>query len=89
MALGADTSNVRGLVLRQVAIITVVGTVIGVASALALGRVGESLLFQMSARDPLVYAGAVVSLIAVALCAGLMPAQRAARIDPMKALRYE
>ena len=57
--------------------------------ALALGRAAESLLFQMSARDPMVFAGATIVLIAVALCAGLIPAQRAARVDPMTALRYE
>ena len=89
MALGADAANVRRLVLRQVGLMTCVGAVIGLASALALGRAAESLLFQMSARDPIVFAGATVVLIAVALCAGLIPAQRAARVDPMTALRYE
>jgi predicted permease len=89
MALGADAANVRRLVLRQVGLMTCVGSVIGLASALALGRAAESLLFQMTARDPVVFAGATVVLIAVALCAGLIPAQRAARVDPMTALRYE
>lgn len=89
MALGADTSNVRGLVMRQVAIMTVVGGAIGVAAALATGQIAESLLFEMNARDPFVYTGAVVALTVVSLCAGLMPAQRAAHVDPMRALRYE
>jgi putative ABC transport system permease protein len=89
MALGADTSHVRRLVLRQVAIMTLVGGVIGIASASALGRVAESLLFQMSARDPLIFTIATASLVLVAFGAGLLPAQRAARVNPMQALRYE
>jgi predicted permease len=89
MALGADAANVRRLVLRQVGLMTCVGAAIGLASALALGRAAESLLFQMSPRDPIVFAGATIVLIGVALCAGLIPAQRAARVDPMTALRYE
>jgi predicted permease len=89
MALGADAANVRRLVLRQIGLMTCVGAAIGLASAFALGRAAESLLFQMSARDPFVFAGATIVLIAVALCAGLIPAQRAARVDPMTALRYE
>jgi predicted permease len=89
MALGADAANVRRLVLRQVGLMTCVGAAIGLASALALGRAAESLLFQMSARDPMVFGVATIVLVAVALCAGLIPAQRAARVDPMTALRYE
>ena len=77
MALGADAANVRRLVLRQVGLMTCIGAAIGLASALALGRAAESLLFQMSARDPFVFAVATVLLIVVALCAGLIPAQRA------------
>ena len=89
MALGADSANVRRLVLRQVGVMTVIGAGIGVASAFALGRVAESLLFRMDARDPMVFASATIALAAIALCAGLIPAQRAARVDPMTALRYE
>jgi predicted permease len=89
MALGADAANVRRLVLRQVGLMTCVGAAIGLGSALALGRAAESLLFEMSARDPMVFAAATAILIAVALCAGLIPAHRAARVDPMTALRYE
>jgi len=89
MALGADPPRVRRLVLRQVGLMTIVGASIGLASAFALGRAAESLLFRMSARDPLVFAAAAALLGTVALFAGLIPAHRAARVDPMTALRYE
>jgi predicted permease len=89
MALGADSTNVRRLVLRQVGLMTAVGAAIGLASALALGRAAESLLFKMNAHDPFVFAAAAALLVAVALFAGFIPAQRAARVDPMTALRYE
>jgi predicted permease len=89
MALGAEAKTVRRLVLRQVGSMTAVGAVTGVAIAAGLGRAAESLLFQMSARDPMVIGIATIVLVAVALCAGLIPAHRASRVDPMTALRYE
>jgi predicted permease len=89
MALGADSANVRRLVLRQVGLMTCIGAVIGLAAAFAIGRAAESLLFQMTARDPIVFAGAAAVLVAVAIGAGLIPARRASRVNPMTALRYE
>jgi putative ABC transport system permease protein len=89
MALGAEARNVRRLVLRQVGLMTAAGGAIGLASAFALGHAAESLLFQMNARDPYVFGAASIILSAVALVAGLIPAQRAAHVDPMTALRYE
>jgi predicted permease len=89
MALGADGGKVRGLVLGQVGRMTVVGAAIGLAAALALGRVARSLLYEMEPHDPVVLTAAVVLLGAVAFGAGFIPAYRASRLDPMRALRYE
>ena len=89
MALGADGSNVRRMVLRQVGVMTLIGAVVGLAGAVALGRGAQSLLFEMGGNDPMVFVSATVLLAFVALAAGFVPAQKAARIDPMIALRYE
>jgi predicted permease len=89
MALGADGGNVRRMVLRQVGIMTIIGAVIGLAGAYALGRGAESLLFEMKGHDPVVFVSATILLALVAMGAGLLPAQKAARTDPMVALRYE
>ena len=89
MALGADGSTVRGMVLRQVGVMALVGGGVGLVVAFAVGRVAKSLLFEMEATDPLVFGGAAVALVLVALGAGLLPALRASKIDPMNALRYE
>ena len=89
MALGAGTAQVRGLVLRQVAMMVLVGGIIGLAGATALGKAAESMLFQMSGADPVVMAAAAVLLALVALTAGYVPARRATQVDPMQALRYE
>ncbi|MBI3886376.1 MAG: FtsX-like permease family protein [Opitutae bacterium] len=89
LALGASPAGVLGLVLRQGLGTVGVGLALGAAAALALGRIMESLLFQTSARDPLVFAGLAAALAAVALLACWLPARRAARTDPMVALRAE
>jgi ABC-type antimicrobial peptide transport system permease subunit len=65
------------------------GALVGVAAALGLGRLAASLLFELEGHDPLVIAAAALLLALVALGAGLVPAQRAASIDPMQALRSE
>jgi len=89
MALGADAARVRAMVLRQVSRMAVVGGGIGILAAVGLGRLVQSLLFQLEGHDPVVMVGATVLLGAIALGAGYIPASRAARIDPMRALRYE
>ena len=89
MALGADGGRVRGMVLRQVGMMTLVGGVIGIAGALALGRAAKSLLFELEGHDPMVVVMAALLLVLVALVAGYIPARRASRVQPMQALRYE
>ena len=89
MALGADSSSIVAMVLRHVALMTVVGAAIGAAGAYAIGKGAQSLLFGITARDPLVMVSAAVVLALVALVAGSIPARRASRVDPVQALRYE
>jgi predicted permease len=89
MALGADAARVRRMVLRQVGVMTLVGGVAGLGLAALAGWGAQSLLYQMSGFDPVVFAGAAVALTLVALSAGIVPAHRASRVDPMRALRYE
>ena len=89
MALGANSGRVRGMVLRQVGLMTLVGGATGIAGALALGKASQALLFGLSGNDPSVIAFAAAVLGIVALGAGLIPAMRASRIEPVQALRYE
>ncbi|KPJ86387.1 MAG: hypothetical protein AMS18_15660, partial [Gemmatimonas sp. SG8_17] len=89
MALGADSRRVRRMVLWQVGRMMLVGGVLGIAAGLLLGRAARSLLFGVEATDPLVVASVAVLLTGVALGAGYIPALRASRVDPMRALRYE
>ena len=89
MALGADGGAVRGIVMKQVGRMAVVGGLIGLAIAVAVGRLAQSILFEMTGYDPLVLTVATITLALVAIGAGLIPAIRASKIDPMNALRYE
>ena len=89
MALGADRASVLRMVLSQGLRLTLIGVVIGLASAFALNRVMASLLFGVRPSDPLTI-GAVVTLIgSVALVACYLPARAATRVDPMIVLRDE
>jgi len=89
MALGAQRADVLALVVRRGMRLTLAGLVIGVAAALAVTRLASSLLVQVSATDPLVFAGASLFLTVVALAANYLPARRATRIDPNDALRCQ
>ena len=89
MALGADPARVRRLVLGQVARLAVIGGAIGLVLAGAAGFGLKALLYELQSYDPVVLGTAAVFLGLVALGAGLIPAVRASRIDPMRALRYE
>jgi putative ABC transport system permease protein len=89
MALGAKPADVLKLILRQGMGLTLLGIVFGLAGAFALTRVAESLLFGVSATDPLTFLMVSAFLLGVAMIACLVPARRATRVDPMVALRYE
>jgi predicted permease len=89
IALGARSSNVLGMILGQGLRVTLVGVGVGVAGALALTRAIQSLLFGVTATDPLTFAGITLLLAGVAALACYVPARRATRVDPMIALRYE
>jgi putative ABC transport system permease protein len=89
LALGASRGDVLRLVIVQGMKLTVVGTVIGLAGALALTRLIESLLFEVSTTDPLTFGSVAALLGIIALLACYIPARRATKVDPLVALRYE
>jgi ABC-type antimicrobial peptide transport system permease subunit len=89
MALGARPLHVLRLVFKQGLGMLLIGTLIGLAGAFALTRLMRTLLFEVTATDPLTYASVIGLLILVALLACYIPARRAAKVDPLVALRYE
>jgi ABC-type antimicrobial peptide transport system permease subunit len=89
MALGASSSDIGSLVLRQGLKLALLGVALGIASALAASRLVASLLYEIGPRDPWTIAGIALVLVAVALLASFVPARRAARVDPYTALRME
>jgi len=89
MALGAQIADVIRLILNQGLVLVAVGGVIGMAVALATGRVLRAFLFGVSSSDPLTFVAVTVLLAAVALLACWLPARRATRINPTESLRYE
>ncbi len=89
MALGASRGDVVGIIVRQTLLLLVLGVSAGVVLALAAARGASSLLFDLQPNDPFSFALATVVLVAIAWVASFVPARRAARVDPMVALRYE
>ena len=89
MAMGAAEGRIRGMVVRQGLVVAVVGVVIGILGGLALTRLMGSLLFGISATDPLTFAFFAVALLLVSALASYLPARRASSVDPAEALRYE
>jgi len=89
LALGAERSQVRGLVVRETTWLAAIGVFAGLALALALGHVVKTMLYGLKPADPISLAASALLLIAVALAAGWIPALRASRVEPMEALRHE
>ena len=89
VALGADSGDVLRMILNQGLRTILIGVAIGIAGSLALTRTVESLLFGVTATDPLTFGGVTLLLVGAALLACFIPARRATRVDPVVALRYE
>ena len=89
LALGAQTRDVRRMIITQGMVLALIGAGLGLAGAFAATRVMRSLLYGVSATDPLIFIGVSLLLAVVALLASYIPAKRATKVDPMTALRYE
>ena len=89
MALGASAANILGLVLKKGMALAVTGLAAGVVLSFVLTRLMQSLLYEVSAADPLTFAGVAALLLTVAFIACYLPARRAMKVDPIVALRYE
>ena len=89
MALGAQTTDVLKLVVRDGLKLVVIGVLVGLGGAVILTRLMSTLLFGVTATDSITYATVTLMLIGVALAACLIPARRATKVDPLVALRFE
>jgi ABC-type antimicrobial peptide transport system permease subunit len=89
LALGAVPGQVLRMILREASWMSLAGIAIGLAASLGLARFVRSMLYGITASDPLTLAGAVLILLLVALGASWIPARRAASVEPMEALRHE
>jgi putative ABC transport system permease protein len=89
VALGAQRSDVVGMIMREAGTMLVIGLAVGTVLTLAVARAAESMLYGLKPHDPLTLTLAIVALTLVAAVASFLPAHRAARLDPMAALREE
>jgi putative ABC transport system permease protein len=89
MALGARRGDVVRMVVREGALLAVAGLGVGLIAALALTRLAKSILFGVTAADPVTFTATALLLVVVAGVASYVPARRATRVDPLVALRYE
>ncbi len=89
MALGADSAQVQGMVMRQVGVMLAIGGAVGIFGAIFVGMGAKKLLYGLEGHDPVVFALSCLVLVVVAATAGYLPARRASKVDPMHALRYE
>jgi putative ABC transport system permease protein len=89
MALGASASDTLRLVVREGAALTAIGAAAGLTLSFLVGKVLAGMLYEVSGSDPVVFLAAPAVLSAISLVACYVPARRAARVDPMIALRYE
>jgi len=89
IALGAQRSSVIWLVMREVLLLLGIGLAVGVPAAIGLGRYVAAQLYGITANDPWIAGTTIALLVTVASAAGLIPANRASRIDPILALRFE
>jgi len=89
IALGAQFGNVTGMVMRDVAMVAMIGIAVGVGGSLLLTRLLSSVLYGVGAYDPLSFVAAPGIIIITALISGAVPALRAARVDPLVAMRSE
>ena len=89
MALGARADQVRRMVVRQGLVLAAIGAAIGLVGALGMSRLISSLLYGIAPYDPVTLGGVTLGLLVVAAVASWLPAMRAARIDPIEALRSE
>ena len=89
MALGANRNDVVAMILRESARLAGLGLVLGLLLALAVGKLAGSFLYQVPAIDPLIFSVVPLVLLVITLVACVIPARRAANLDPIRALKYE